>query len=83
MNSALDKARARKAELKASGELRVLSPIDRAKADPLSLRKAITAFCYRCMGGDGEPGVRESVRNCTAPNCPLYKVRPWQRGDEE
>ena len=84
MNStALDKARARKAELQSAGELVRLSPLDRAKADPLSLRKAITAFCYRCMGGDGEPGVRDHVRNCTAPSCPLFKVRPWQDSEDD
>ena len=32
--------------------------------------KAIRCFCIECMGGQ----VRE-VKNCTAPNCPLYAFR--------
>jgi hypothetical protein len=83
METALDKARARKDELKARGELVRLSPLERSQADPLSLRKAITAFCHCCMGGDGEPGARGHVRNCTSRKCPLYAVRPWQREDDE
>ena len=62
------------------GLLKRLSPVEKAQADPRSLRKAINAFCYECMGGDGEPGARDHVRNCTAPKCPLYPVRPWQPG---
>lgn len=82
MNSgALDKARLRKTELQAAGLLTRASPTDKARADPYSLRKAITAFCYECMGGDGEPGARQHVRNCTSPKCPLYAVRPWQKDD--
>lgn len=83
METALDKARAKKTELKAAGLLVRQSPIERAKADPFSLRKAITAFCYHCMGGDGEPGARKHVRECTFRNCPLYPVRPWQKDEDE
>lgn len=32
--------------------------------------KAIRCFCVECMGGQ----VRE-VKDCTAPNCPLYAFR--------
>ena len=32
--------------------------------------KAIRSFCIECMGGQ----VRE-VKDCTAPNCPLYAFR--------
>ena len=32
--------------------------------------KAIRCFCIECMGGQ----VRE-VKDCTAPNCPLYAFR--------
>ncbi len=78
--SPLDKARAKKKELKSSGMLKVVSPTQRALAAPKSLRKAVTAFCFECVGGDGEPGARNQVRNCTAHRCPLFGVRPWQRG---
>ena len=81
--SGLDKARLKKNELKTLGLLKRANPTQKAAADPRSLRKAITAFCYECAGGDGEPGARSNVRNCTAPHCPLYRVRPWQKGDTE
>jgi len=69
-----------RAKRKISGDLPVvrLSPYAKALANPKSLRKCITGFCYECMGGDGEPGARNHVKNCTAPKCPLWHVRPWQ-----
>ena len=54
----------------------------RDQPDRHSLRDAITAFCGHCMGcteDHMEPGFREQVRNCTAPKCPLYHVRPYQQ----
>jgi len=77
----LVRANAQKSRLKSLGLLKVTSPTQRAFADPKSLRKAITAFCFECMGGDGEPGARKHVRGCTSPNCPLFRVRPWQQAD--
>ena len=83
MNSSpLDKARLKKTELEAAGLLRRLSPVEKARADPRSLRKAVTAFCYECVGGDDEPGARKEVTNCTAKGCHLYPIRPWQQNDE-
>jgi hypothetical protein len=34
--------------------------------------KAIKAMCRDCMGG-----AVEEVRNCSAPECPLYAFRPY------
>ncbi len=48
------------------------NPIDVAKNDPKSLRKAINAFCYECSGFE-----RREVSKCTAINCSLYLVKPW------
>jgi len=81
--TALDKALAKKKELKSLGKLVRLSPYQKAQNNPKSLRKAVTAFCYECMGGDGEQGARGHVRNCTAYKCPLYKVRPWQESEQD
>ncbi len=42
---------------------------------------AIKAMCANCMGctlEHLEPGYRDSIRNCTAPQCPLYPFRPYQ-----
>lgn len=77
--SKLARANAQKNALKSLGMLQVSSPTQKAHAAPKSLRKAVTAFCYECVGGDGEPGARNHVRNCTAPNCALFAVRPWQK----
>ncbi len=48
------------------------NPIDVAKNDPKSLRKAINANCYECSGSD-----RTEVSKCTVKNCSFYEVRPW------
>lgn len=52
----------------------VLDPIEKAKANPKSLRAAINGYCYECSGKQ-----RTEVRECTCNNCPLYLVRPWQK----
>ena len=43
-----------------------------------SRKAAIDAFCLMCVGFE-----RESVRGCTAPDCPLFKFRPYQTDIEE
>ena len=47
-----------------------------------SLRDRIDAMCAHCMGcthDPREPGFLQAVRGCTAPDCPLYPVRPYQK----
>lgn len=59
-----------------------LDPIEKARANPTSNKLAIAGFCYRCVGGENsnKPNViRASVRDCQAPDCLLWPVRPWQR----
>ena len=41
-----------------------------------SLRKSIKYMRVSCMGN--ERGVNNDIRNCTAKNCALYEVRPYQ-----
>jgi len=64
----------------ASGEIEVvrLNPIERSNANPTSLRLAIDAQCFDCMGRTGSTS---DIRDCTA-NCPLYKVRPYKTKGE-
>jgi hypothetical protein len=45
------------------------------KGEPIS--KAIRYFCYECMGWQ-----KSEVRNCTAPNCPLFPYRPLKIAPE-
>jgi len=64
-----------------SGELQrviPLDPIEKAKKNPKSLRAAINAKCYECSCYE-----RIEVTKCTAKDCPLYDIRPWQREQEE
>ena len=61
----------------ASGEIEVvrLNPIEKAKNNPKSLRLAIDAMCFACMG---KTGSTSDIRECTAKDCPLYPVRPYR-----
>jgi len=50
-----------------------LDPMERAKQNPKSLRAAINAKCFdRCCFQ------KQEVKYCTAVNCPLHHLRPWQ-----
>ena len=71
----LQKARAKLAENRAKG-IKRLSPLEKAKQNPKSMRLAINAFCYECMGF--AKSWRTDVRDCTAPNCPLFGFRPYK-----
>ena len=78
MNTAilLQKARAKKAENKAKG-IKPLNPIEKAKHNPNSMRLAINAQCYDCMGQ--ESGWRNEVRSCPSKRCPLFGLRPYKK----
>lgn len=49
------------------------TPKDKWRENPTSLRASINAFCWECIGENVD-----DIRNCTAENCPLYRVRPYQ-----
>ena len=66
---------------KALGLPCIKNPIERALEQPESLRRAITAKCYECVGMDGDANFRETIRTCTSPKCPLFHLRPYQRKD--
>lgn len=65
---------------KQAGLPAVKNPVEQALENPKSLRKAINAMCFYCMGGGKDQGTKNDVRDCTAPNCPLFAVRPHQEG---
>ena len=62
-------------------ELREQNPKLATKADGGSAKAAISLFCRECYGGD--PGVKDAIRACTAPNCPLYPCRPYKQEGEQ
>jgi hypothetical protein len=64
-----------------------MTPLERAQArmremreqgNPNSLRLAITAKCFECLGGQDAKNIRQEIRECTSTTCPLYPVRPYQ-----
>lgn len=58
------------------------NPVVRNIGNSKSLRGALDAMCAHCMGCTAdhiEPGFRESIRDCSAPACPLWQFRPYQR----
>lgn len=71
MNKALEAAR------KARKEGNVKSRREKFEERP-TRKLAIDLMCLHCLGGEGEPGVRNQVRNCTSVNCPLYIYRPYK-----
>ena len=71
----LQKARAKRAENACLG-IKPLNPIEKAKQSPKSMRLAINAFCFDCMGQ--ESGWRNHIRACPSKNCPLFGFRPYK-----
>ena len=55
------------------------TPIDRLKRNPRSRKAAVDAFCWGCMGGDGNVGVPSMIRECSSPGCSLFGFRPFQK----
>ena len=80
----LAKAMAENQRRREAGEkIEVLDPIEKARRAPRSMRRAITAMCFQCMGGSDTPNVRWEVANClSAESCPLWPLRPWQSNAE-
>ena len=59
--------------------VRRLSPAAKHSRKPLSLRLAVSHYCWDCSGGDSDPGVAWRIGNCEVGGCPLHPVRPHQR----
>lgn len=78
--TSLEKARIVNQERIASGIPVIrLNPLEKLKNNPLSLRCAINAKCYDCIGQDADPDWRGNIRNCVCTDCPLYAVRPYRQ----
>ena len=84
MNEALKKAQEAMAAKRAAGEkIVVLDPIQKAKANPTSLRMAINAKCWDCVGAGCDPAPRRAIGQCPSTDCPLWNVRPYQKYMDE
>ena len=83
MSTGLELARIKRAEMTAAGiKVVVLSPTEKARRNPLSLRCAINGKCYDCVGAGNDPNPRGAIRECAISDCTLWPVRPYQRNDE-
>lgn len=54
----------------------------KAKINPISLRLAVNAHCYMCMGGSDKDlrtqnSVVSLIKGCSSSICPLLPVRPF------
>ncbi|GAA6183768.1 hypothetical protein NBRC116595_10160 [Aliiglaciecola sp. NS0011-25] len=73
-----------KADLKTQIAVKTITPMQRAKSNPKSLRLAINAQCYDCIYDKSESGTwRQQVEACPSKNCPLYLNRPTSSSQEE
>lgn len=84
MTPALEAARAARLLKLAAGEtIERLNPAEKARRNPNSLRLAINAKCFDCVGGaNADAGFRRCIRECPSTKCALHTVRPFQRADE-
>ena len=76
----LARAHAERARRKAEGlpEPERTDPLEKARRHPESLRLAINAKCFDCVGQDADPCWQWRVGNCASRLCPLRPVRPYQ-----
>ncbi len=56
------------------------NPTQRSQDNPSSLRKAINALCYECVGADSDSNWMARIKFCQILNCSLHKVRPYSKG---
>jgi hypothetical protein len=57
--------------------VKTITPTQRAKLNPKSLRLAVNAQCYDCIYDKSDAGTwRQQVEACPSINCPLYCQRP-------
>src|SRR5690554_1398349 len=54
------------------------TPIEKAQDKPTSLRLAINAKCFDCVGCGFDPKPHNEIRNCQITDCPLWNLRPYQ-----
>ncbi len=81
-NKAIEKAQEKLREMRNQGEqVERLDPIEKANKNPTSLRLAINAKCYDCVGRDADQNWRKRVEHCEIEECPLWSVRRKPKGE--
>ena len=64
-----------------SGEIERPKPknlLEKWKDNKTSLRKAVSAQCFMCMGGTDGDNVMKEIRECSSYSCTLREVRPYK-----
>jgi len=81
MKNALELARKRVQEMAEEGiAVERIDPIEKARKNPKSLRLAITAKCWDCVGAGSDPNPRRAIKYCPCgEKCPLWHCRPYQK----
>ena len=75
---ALARARAEKKLRSEQGEVdKRRNPMEVWEDDPLSMRKAINANCFDCIGAEN---YRNRIRYCSMFKCPFWGLRPYSKG---
>lgn len=54
------------------------NPLEKLDLNRTSLRLAVNARCYQCMGENHDPGVNKRIADCNSEHCALYHVRPYK-----
>jgi hypothetical protein len=54
----------------------------KALAGELSPRETIKVKCYDCCGWERFDGGVDRIGSCTCRGCPLWALRPFQKGQE-
>ena len=60
----------------------VLNPIEKSVREPKSLKYALRAMCYECVGRELDPNPRKAIGCCTSYACPLWSLRPYRHMGE-
>ena len=60
-----------------AGEIVRMSPLEKAHANPKSLRRAINGACYECVGCENW---HNRTRYCQIFTCSLWNVRQGGKG---
>lgn len=77
-NDPLTKARAKQKLRREAGEVTVRrNPREVWESDKKSMRKAINANCYDCIG---EENYTRRIRYCDIFKCPFWFLRPYSKG---
>lgn len=52
--------------------------IEKSQDKPTSLRLAINAKCFDCVGCGFDPYPQNEIRHCQIKDCSLWNLRPYQ-----